>query len=188
MAQSTPAPNPTRSQKKPSSSPTAGPRQHPRPPVLQLRRAGQKVADFLKNSYDGKGVFNVDIFALEKENAAATTKDEVFVAPLGLTAFSLVPGETLVADVVIQNKGIGHSFVPEQRDFYEAWVDFTVKDSAGKTSPSPASSSPTAPSTPEPTPSPTASSTTRASSTTSIRSGTTASSPTTTPSSPAARS
>jgi len=92
----------------------------------------KKVVDFLKNSYDGKGVFNVDIFALEKENAAATSKDQVLVAPLGLTAFSLVPGETLVADVVIQNKGIGHSFVPEQRDFYEAWVDFSVKDSAGK--------------------------------------------------------
>jgi len=92
----------------------------------------KKVADFLKNSYDGKGVFNVDIFALEKENAAATSSDQVLVAPLGLTAFSLAPGETLVADVVIQNKGIGHSFVPEQRDFYEAWVDFTVKDGAGK--------------------------------------------------------
>ena len=92
----------------------------------------KKVVDFLKNSYDGKGVFNVDIFALEKEDAAATSKDQVLVAPLGLTAFSLVPGETLVADVVIQNKGIGHSFVPEQRDFYEAWVDFSVKDSAGK--------------------------------------------------------
>jgi len=102
------------------------------PQYYKFDDQARKVADFLKNSYDGKGVFNVDIFALEKEDAAATTKDEVLVAPLGLTAFSLVPGETLVADVVIQNKGIGHSFVPEQRDFYEAWVDFTVKDSAGK--------------------------------------------------------
>ena len=74
----------------------------------------------------------MDIFALEKEGAAATAKDEVLVAPLGLTSFSLAPGETLVADVVIQNKGIGHSFVPEQRDFYEALVDFTVKDGAGE--------------------------------------------------------
>ncbi len=90
------------------------------------------LVDFLKNGFDGKGVFNVDIFGLEKESAAATSKDEVLVAPLGLTSFSLAPGETLVADVVIQNKGIGHSFVPEQRDFYEAWVDFTVKDATGK--------------------------------------------------------
>jgi hypothetical protein len=93
----------------------------------------QKVADFLKNSYDGKGVFNVDIFALEKENAAATASDNVLVAPLGLTHYAIAPGETLTADVVIQNKGIGHSHVPEQRDFYESWVNFTVKDGSGKT-------------------------------------------------------
>jgi tetratricopeptide (TPR) repeat protein len=93
----------------------------------------RKVADFLKNSYDNKGVFNVDIFALEKESAEATPSDTVLVAPLGLTAYTIAPGETLVADVVVQNKGIGHSFIPEQRDFYEAWVDFTVKDASGKT-------------------------------------------------------
>src|SRR5271157_1406050 len=106
-----------------------------------------KLADFLKKGFDGKGVFNVDIFALEKENAAAIVSepgspatglrrgggDQVLIAPLGLTPFSLTPGETLVAYVVIQNKGIGHSFIPEQRDFYEAWVDFAVKDGAGKT-------------------------------------------------------
>jgi tetratricopeptide (TPR) repeat protein len=102
------------------------------PQYYKFDEQAQKLEAFLKNSYDGKGVFNVDIFALEKESAAATASDQVLVAPLGLTSFSLVPGETLVADVVIQNKGIGHSFIPEQRDFYEAWVDFTVKDGAGK--------------------------------------------------------
>jgi tetratricopeptide (TPR) repeat protein len=103
------------------------------PVYYKFDEQGQKVADFLKNGFDGKGVFNVDIFALEKEGAEATAKDVVLVAPLGLTSYSIAPGETLVADVVVQNKGIGHSFIPEQRDFYEAWVDFTVKDSAGKT-------------------------------------------------------
>jgi tetratricopeptide (TPR) repeat protein len=93
----------------------------------------QKVTDFLKNSYDGKGVFNVDIFALEKENTAASSSDQVLVAPLGLTHYAVAPGETLIADVVIQNKGIGHSFIPEQRDFYESWVNFVVKDASGKT-------------------------------------------------------
>jgi len=92
----------------------------------------QKLVAFLKNGPEDQGVFNIDIFGLEKESAAATARDQVLVAPLGLTSFSLAPGETLVADVVIQNKGIGHSFVPEQRDFYEAWVDFTVKDGSGK--------------------------------------------------------
>ncbi|WP_231737763.1 multiheme c-type cytochrome [Terracidiphilus gabretensis] len=93
----------------------------------------QKTADFLKNSYDGKGVFNVDIFALEKESAAATDTNNVLVAPLGLTHYAIAAGEALTADVVIQNKGIAHSHVPEQRDFYESWVNFVVKDGSGKT-------------------------------------------------------
>ena len=102
------------------------------PAFYKYDEQAQKLEAFLKNSYDGKGVFNVDIFGLEKEGAEATPKDVVLVAPLGLTSFSLAAGETLVADVVIQNKGIGHSFIPEQRDFYESWVDFTVKDGTGK--------------------------------------------------------
>ena len=92
-----------------------------------------RLVDFLRNGFDGKGVLNIDIFALEKESAAATSADQVILAPLGLTRFAVAPGETLTADVVIQNKGIGHSLIPEQRDFYEAWVDFTVKDASGKT-------------------------------------------------------
>jgi tetratricopeptide (TPR) repeat protein len=117
------------------------------PQYYKFDEQAEKLDAFLKNASDGKGVFNVDIFALEKESAAATASDQpgspatgprrgggdqVLVAPLGITAFSLVPGETLIAGVVIQNKGIGHSFIPEQRDFYEAWVDFTVKDASGK--------------------------------------------------------
>ena len=132
------------------------------PQYYKYDEQAEKLAAFLKNASDGKGVFNVDIFGLEKENAAATAnnpgspattgvptggslpvgwstgprrgggRDEVLVAPLGLTSFSLAGGETLVGDIVIQNKGIGHSFIPEQRDFYEAWVDFTVKDGTGK--------------------------------------------------------
>jgi tetratricopeptide (TPR) repeat protein len=103
------------------------------PAYFKYPEQSEKLADFLKNASDGKGVLNVDIFALEKEDAAASSADQVLVAPLGLTAFSVAPGATLIADVVVQNKGIAHSFVPEQRDFYEAWVDFTVKDSSGKT-------------------------------------------------------
>ncbi len=103
------------------------------PQLYNYPEQTEKLVNFLKHGIDGKGVFNVDIFALEKESAAATTGAPVVVAPLGLTHFAVASGETLVADVVIQNKGIGHSFVPEQRDFYESWVDFTVKDATGKT-------------------------------------------------------
>jgi len=103
------------------------------PAYYHFDEQARKVADFLKNGADGKGVLNVDIFALEKEGFDAEKNDADLVAPLGLTSFSLTAGETLVADVVIQNKGIAHSLIPEQRDFYESWVDFTVKDSSGKT-------------------------------------------------------
>ena len=96
----------------------------------------EKLVNFLKNGIDGKGVLGIDIFGLEKESAA-TSPDEApktsLIAPLGLTDYSLAPNDTLIADVVIQNKGIAHSYVPEQRDFYESWVDFTVKDASGKT-------------------------------------------------------
>ena len=94
---------------------------------------GEKLAAFLKKGFDGAGVLNVDIFSLEKESAAATAADHVLIAPLGLTSFSLTPGETLIAGVVFQNKGIAHTLLPEQRDFYEAWVNFAVKDEGGKT-------------------------------------------------------
>jgi tetratricopeptide (TPR) repeat protein len=96
------------------------------PQYYKFDEQAEKTAAFLKN-----GVFNVDIFALEKENATAS--DSGLIAPLGLTSFSLAVGEALTADVVIQNKGAAHSHVPEQRDMYESWVDFTVKDAAGKT-------------------------------------------------------
>jgi tetratricopeptide (TPR) repeat protein len=97
------------------------------PAMYKFDEQADRLIAFLKN-----GVLNIDIFALEKENAAATPKDEVLVAPLGQTRFNLAAGETLVADVVIQNKGIGHGFIPEQRDFYEAWVNFTFRDAEGK--------------------------------------------------------
>ncbi len=94
------------------------------------------------------------------DDAPSTTQ----IAPLGLTSFSLAPGETLIADVVIQNKGIGHSYVPEQRDFYEVLGRLHRQGQHRQdSSPSAASSSPTATSTPPRTPSPTASSTSKAS-------------------------
>ena len=33
---------------------------------------------------------------------------------------------------MVQNKNIGHSLVPEVRDLYEAWLEFSVKDDSGK--------------------------------------------------------
>jgi tetratricopeptide (TPR) repeat protein len=102
------------------------------PVYFKYDEQAEKLAKFLREGAQGTGVLNVDIFGLEKE-AEGSAARSALIAPLGLTPFSLAAGETLIADVVIQNKGIAHSLIPEQRDFYEAWVDFTVKDAAGKT-------------------------------------------------------
>lgn len=81
----------------------------------------EKTVEFLKN-----GVFNVDIFGLERNGGK-------LIAPLGSEPFEAAPGDALTVSVVIQNKGIAHSYVPEQRDFYESWVEFEAKDAAGHT-------------------------------------------------------
>lgn len=82
------------------------------------------VTKFLENDALG-----VDIFALRRMSSAAP---EEFIAPLNKSGFSISPGDRLTAEVVITNKNIGHSFPPELRDFYEAFIEFTVSDAAGK--------------------------------------------------------
>src|SRR6202041_1712617 len=79
-----------------------------------------KTIEFLK----GGNYLNVDLFAL-KPGGGAT------VAPLGSAPFTIKPNQTIEADVVVQNKNIGHSLIPEVRDLYEAWVQFTVTDASG---------------------------------------------------------
>jgi tetratricopeptide (TPR) repeat protein len=81
-----------------------------------------KTIEFLRTG----NYLNVDIFALKKNN------DEKLIAPLGKTAYALAPNDLVEAYVVIQNKNIGHSLIPEVRDLYEAWIEFTVKDASGK--------------------------------------------------------
>jgi len=82
----------------------------------------KKTIEFLKAG----NFLNVDIFALKKAG------EDKLIAPLGSVPFQLEPGEVVEAAVVIQNKNIGHSLIPEVRDLYEAWVEVTVKDSSGK--------------------------------------------------------
>jgi Flp pilus assembly protein TadD len=94
------------------------------PQYYKFDTQSARVAAFLKNA-----VFNVDIFALEVHGPPNTTTP--VIAPLGLTSYQLMPGAQVTASVVIQNKGIAHSHVPEQRDMYESWVAFTVKNSKG---------------------------------------------------------
>jgi Flp pilus assembly protein TadD len=81
----------------------------------------QKTIEFLKSG----NYLNVDIFALKKAG------QDSMISPLGSMPFQLEPNDVVQAYVVIQNKNIGHSLIPEVRDLYEAWVEFTVKDAAG---------------------------------------------------------
>jgi tetratricopeptide (TPR) repeat protein len=80
----------------------------------------EKTMAFLRNK-----VLNVDIFGIERNGHA-------IIAPLGNTAFTVEPGDSVTVTVVVQNKGAAHSLVPEQRDFYESWVEFEAKDASGR--------------------------------------------------------
>ncbi len=80
-----------------------------------------KTIEFLRTG----NYLNVDIFGLQ------VGEDGKLAAPLGTVPFHVNAGDLLEAFVVIQNKNIGHSLIPEVRDLYEAWVKFTVTDANG---------------------------------------------------------
>jgi tetratricopeptide (TPR) repeat protein len=90
----------------------------------------QKTIEFLKSG----NYLNVDIFAIKKVDPWTVenkTNTDGLIAPLGSVPFQLNPNDTIEAMVVVQNKNIGHSLIPEVRDLYEAWVEFEVKDTDG---------------------------------------------------------
>ncbi len=99
------------------------------PAVYNYPEQSARIQQFLQTS-----VFNLDVFGLERAGDANTPASEPknLIAPLGLIDYKIAPGERLTANIVIQNKGIAHSHVPEQRDMYESWVNFTIKDPSGK--------------------------------------------------------
>lgn len=84
----------------------------------------QETEQFLK-----KDVVAIDIFGLSKNSSG---KDQL-IAPIEREKFALAAGEDVTVSVVVQNKGMGHSLVPEQRDFYECWIEFQASDASGRT-------------------------------------------------------
>lgn len=82
----------------------------------------QKTVQFLQTG----NYLNVDIFALKEKGGTQ------MIAPLGSVPYRLDENSVVQALVVVQNKNIGHSLIPEVRDLYEAWVEFIVQDSSGK--------------------------------------------------------
>lgn len=94
------------------------------PLFYEQNKQAELTENFLKMD-----VLEVDIFALKRE---ATGE---LIAPLstnGDNCFSPLPGEEVTAEVVISNRNAAHSFPPEVRDLYEAWVEFEVIDGTGK--------------------------------------------------------
>ncbi|MGI4827725.1 MAG: tetratricopeptide repeat protein [Janthinobacterium lividum] len=96
------------------------------PAYYKYDEQSAKIRAFLQND-----VLNIDLFALETAAAAGANaeKSSQLIAPLGRVPYRISLGEKLTVSVVIQNKGAAHSLVPEQRDMYEAWVDFQVRAS-----------------------------------------------------------
>jgi tetratricopeptide (TPR) repeat protein len=82
----------------------------------------KKTIEFLRAG----NYLNVDIVALKKAG------EDKMIAPLGSVPFHLEPNNVVEALVVIQNKNIGHSLIPEVRDLYEAWVEFSAQDVDGR--------------------------------------------------------
>jgi tetratricopeptide (TPR) repeat protein len=83
------------------------------------------VTKFLENDALG-----IDIFSIRRKSAGVSAEE--FVAPLNRSSFTIASSDRITAEVVVTNKNIGHSFPPELRDFYEAFVEFVVTDEAGK--------------------------------------------------------
>ncbi|HEU5406283.1 MAG TPA: multiheme c-type cytochrome, partial [Nitrospira sp.] len=81
-----------------------------------------KTQQFLKDA------LAVDIFGLTIRHKNSTKE----IYPLKSKSFKIRAGDELTVDVVIQNTRAGHSLVPEQRDFYQSWVECIVKDERGK--------------------------------------------------------
>jgi lipoprotein NlpI len=92
----------------------------------------KRLVDFLRDDQ-----LEVDIFGITVERDPAAGNERFtpgsLIAPLGNKGFTVLPGDCVRVDVVVRNKGIGHTLVPELRDFYESWVDFEAKDDAGRT-------------------------------------------------------
>ncbi len=82
----------------------------------------RKTIEFLRSG----NYLNVDVFGIKRAGEGG------LIAPLGSAPFDLAPKQKIQVMVVIQNKNIGHSLIPEVRDLYEAWVEFTAKDGSGK--------------------------------------------------------
>ena len=81
-----------------------------------------KIVSFLQNDK-----LHVDIFAIK-----GARNPEPFMA-INRGNLSLKAGEQVTVDVVVRNKGVGHTFPGGTNDSNEGWLEFTIKDDKGNT-------------------------------------------------------
>lgn len=91
---------------------------------------GQKEQAELTRGFLESDVLCVDLFALRR---SATGEVIAPLTPADAAQLVLSPGEEVTAEVVVSNRNAAHSFPPEVRDLYEAWVEFEALDAGGKT-------------------------------------------------------
>jgi tetratricopeptide (TPR) repeat protein len=89
---------------------------------------GQTEQVELTRQFLEKDVIDVDIFAV-KSTASGTGAS----ALENNQSITMSPGEEITAEVVVSNRNAAHSFPPEVRDLYEAWLEFEAIDDTGKT-------------------------------------------------------
>ncbi|MFY9573897.1 MAG: multiheme c-type cytochrome, partial [Blastocatellia bacterium] len=88
---------------------------------------GQAEQARLINDFLGANVLGLDIFPLRSGAIGPV------IAPLDPDkSVSFTPGEEITVEVVVSNRNAAHSFPPEVRDLYEAWVEFEAVDENGR--------------------------------------------------------
>ncbi len=90
-----------------------------------LRKDTSTINRIVKFLQDDK--LRVDVFAVSTES-----HPEPMMA-LNKGDLTLKAGEQITADVVVRNKGVGHTFPGGTNDSNEGWLEFTVKNEAGTT-------------------------------------------------------
>ncbi len=80
----------------------------------------KRIVDFLQNEK-----LRVDIFAINSESHPEP------IMALDKGDLSIKAGEEVKVDVVVRNKGVGHTFPGGTNDSNEGWLEFTVKNEEG---------------------------------------------------------
>lgn len=68
----------------------------------------------------------VDIFALRREN------EQIPFPAIKTNPPTIQYGETIQVDVIVRNKGVGHTYPGGTNDSNESWIHFKVKDDKGR--------------------------------------------------------